>query len=633
MLGGAAPRVSSADSAAFREAISAYGEVAAALDEIEDLDSFLRLVAKKICELVQVRRCSIYLRDEEDPTIFRGRVGHADQDIDRHVRRLVAGSEADRFTREIVETKQPVALTNALTDPRPIRSTMRAWNVRSMLGVPMLLRGEVEGIIYLDNDGEPHSFGPEAHEIASVFADLAAVGVMQARAAADLKASVRSIVQQNRLMRRAVALDERLMRLVLDGASLTAMAEAIAEATGKPCAIHDASLRCLVAASPSHLQERIVPRLLDDDHRDHSDVRAALAATVGRPLAVIGPLPDAGLPQRFIVVPVSAAEEHLGYLVLMEYGSRFTRLDSHIATHAAITVGLGLAAERRVAAAEWDARQALAADLVRGNRDTTSLQRRAEHLGIDLSAPRVLCLVASESQEPGPPPSAGQIAETLGALLGDGEVLAAGVAEGVVAIVRLPENVPALEGIAAVRTALADTVRSLGRGDMIGAVSTRCTAPSQFERAYAEARQVMSCVRTFLDLDGPMVLSADDLGPGRLFLAASDRAEADRFAEDTLGPLLADNDGMRDLLNTLRVFFDCSRSVRRAALALGIHENTIRYRLSRIDELTGLNVNGDSDDQLAVQLALLILRLEGRLPSAPTGQLEETGEPLEPAAA
>ncbi len=87
---------------------------------------------------------------------------------------------------------------------------------------------------------------------------------------------------------------------------------------------------------------------------------------------------------------------------------------------------------------------------------------------------------------------------------------------------------------------------------------------------------------------------------------------------DTLGALLEDGDpGIHDLFVTLQAFFDCSRSVRRSATALGVHENTIRYRLSRIEDLTGLDIVGSGDVQLAVQLALLILRLEGRLPEPP----------------
>ncbi len=56
-------------------------------------------------------------------------------------------------------------------------------------------------------------------------------------------------------------------------------------------------------------------------------------------------------------------------------------------------------------------------------------------------------------------------------------------------------------------------------------------------------------------------------------------------------------------------------SIRGSAAALDVHENTIRYRLSRIEELTGLAVMHDPDAQLRARLSLLVLLLQGRLPA------------------
>jgi DNA-binding PucR family transcriptional regulator len=97
-------------------------------------------------------------------------------------------------------------------------------------------------------------------------------------------------------------------------------------------------------------------------------------------------------------------------------------------------------------------------------------------------------------------------------------------------------------------------------------------------------------------------------------LATAEREDAERFARDALGALLSDEEGTRDLLVTLQVFFEHGRSVRRSARALAVHENTIRYRLTRIEDRTGLRVAHSSNDQLTAQLALLVLRLEGALP-------------------
>ena len=76
-----------------------------------------------------------------------------------------------------------------------------------------------------------------------------------------------------------------------------------------------------------------------------------------------------------------------------------------------------------------------------------------------------------------------------------------------------------------------------------------------------------------------------------------------------LGPLLAAGDD--GLLETLHVFFDTGRSIRASGAQLAVHENTVRYRLARVRTLTGLDVAADASDQLSVQMALLVLRLQG----------------------
>jgi DNA-binding PucR family transcriptional regulator len=149
---------------------------------------------------------------------------------------------------------------------------------------------------------------------------------------------------------------------------------------------------------------------------------------------------------------------------------------------------------------------------------------------------------------------------------------------------------------------------------LIAGLSFVCQGPADFRRGLEEACQTLQNLMIFApDSLSPQVLAADDLGPCGLFLAATDRKQADQFAEARLGPLL--QTGSTELLTTLVAFFESSRSVRRTSLALGVHENTVRYRLVRIVEVTGLDVLSDANDQLAAQVALLVLRLEMRLGS------------------
>jgi sugar diacid utilization regulator len=298
----------------------------------------------------------------------------------------------------------------------------------------------------------------------------------------------------------------------------------------------------------------------------------------------------------------------------MEFGSRFGPLDMHIARRAATNAALELSAERRAARAEWDARSSLAGELIRGNPDGVALRRRAEYLGVDLDASHVVCLVGTDGPGAGALPTAAQFSAAFAQADGARAALATGVTEGMLVVLALDAGVPAIEAVGRVRDRVAEVLERLRAPALrlVGAVSTRCGAPADFPGAYRQAQQVMACMQSFGDTGRATVLTADDLGPGRLFLASSSREEADRFAHDALSALLVEgDDAMADLLMTLRMFFDNSRSVRKSAQALDVHENTVRYRLGRIEQLTGLAVGSSSDDQLTAQLALLILRIQG----------------------
>jgi sugar diacid utilization regulator len=607
--------------ASYRAAIRAFGDVAVALGKDKDLDTLLHLIAVRICQLTDVRRCSIYLRDESTG-LFHGQVGHAELDIDARVKRLTAGVAADGFTREIVETKRPVLVSNTRTDPRPIRATMRAWNVLAMLGVPMILKGEVIGIVFLDNEDQPHSFTAGVREIASTFADLAAVAIAQAQINTQMRQSLRTVARQNDLLRRAAVLDDRLAELTLKGADVREIGDAVADLTNKPTAIYDAAYTRRALAMPSWIEGEIAPQLLESPHRDDRAVQDALAALSETRPSVIGPLPSADLHHRFLVAPVTVRESLWGYVVIMEYGRRFGALDTHIARRAATNVALELSAEQRAAMAEWDARSALASELIRGAQDDVMLQRRADFLGVDLESPHLLCLITADEQDPSAIPSPHDVATAVSEITGREDVLAAAVAEGVVVIVSLAAagTSPETERPKVGELVAQSLVRLSQGGRLIGSLSRPCSCVGDYASAYVEVCQVMRCQRSFGTPECAPIVAAGDLGAGRLFLASADRAEADRFARESLAGLRGEDETRRELMRTLCVFFEQSFSVRKSATALDVHENTVRYRLARIQESTGLDVVGSSDDRLTAQLSLMILKLSGQISTqSPTG--------------
>jgi DNA-binding PucR family transcriptional regulator len=113
------------------------------------------------------------------------------------------------------------------------------------------------------------------------------------------------------------------------------------------------------------------------------------------------------------------------------------------------------------------------------------------------------------------------------------------------------------------------------------------------------------------------VLAADDIGAARLLLASASREEVRQFARDTFGPLLDEGTvKSEELLATLEAFLRRGRNVRECSDELGVHPNTVRYRLAGIERLTGLAVTTDDSDYLTARIAMTVLRLSTR-PAVP----------------
>jgi purine catabolism regulatory family protein/PucR-like helix-turn-helix protein len=100
------------------------------------------------------------------------------------------------------------------------------------------------------------------------------------------------------------------------------------------------------------------------------------------------------------------------------------------------------------------------------------------------------------------------------------------------------------------------------------------------------------------------VVAAGEVDVHQLLLAGAPDGLRAAMRRRVLGPLLTyDAEQHTDLVHTVRVFLECSGSPTRAAKALHVHVNTLRYRIGRAGELLGADLT-EFTDQLDVYLAL-----------------------------
>jgi sugar diacid utilization regulator len=159
-------------------------------------------------------------------------------------------------------------------------------------------------------------------------------------------------------------------------------------------------------------------------------------------------------------------------------------------------------------------------------------------------------------------------------------------------------------------------------GFAVTVARSRHTAdPADLHRAGAEALLAANVA----EARGHPELSFEETGAYRLLLPAmsEDPGELQGFFDETVAPLVAYDDQYEtELVRTLETFLDADGNVARTAEKLFTHRHTVRYRLERVKELTGLDVSS-TDGRERLSLGLKAMRVLGIV--APGGPTQEKG--------
>jgi DNA-binding PucR family transcriptional regulator len=220
---------------------------------------------------------------------------------------------------------------------------------------------------------------------------------------------------------------------------------------------------------------------------------------------------------------------------------------------------------------------------------------RLRQAGLDPAAP-VVAVVADFAGRP-------DMRESARTVLDD---VAAGFGPTVVATSRDSRAVALLAGdraglAADLRLALGRLAPGVGRLRLAVGVSAP-SAPGALSGALEEARYARRLAE--LRTGEVSVVTGDEVTSHVLLLATVPDDVRRTFATRVLGQVL-DYDERNDagLRQTLEAFLECSGSWSRAAEMLHLHVNTVRYRVERIEELTGRDLSR-LEDRVDVFLAL-----------------------------
>jgi adenylate cyclase len=175
------------------QALAGIGQV---VNSTLDLDSVLQIVMDTIVRLTQAERGFLMLRDSK---------GEMDTKIARNWEQesINPGEFAVSRTiiQRVIDTGGPILTTNAQEDPRfGGQESIVAYNLRSILCVPLKVKNDLIGVIYADNRIRSGIFSENERDLLTAFGNQAAVAIENARLFSSLRHTLAEVTELKNLM-------------------------------------------------------------------------------------------------------------------------------------------------------------------------------------------------------------------------------------------------------------------------------------------------------------------------------------------------------------------------------------------------------------------------------------------------
>jgi PucR family transcriptional regulator, purine catabolism regulatory protein len=398
------------------------------------------------------------------------------------------------------------------------------------------------------------------------------------------RAFTRLVNEQYDVLERAGQVHERLERLVIEAQGPGEVLASIAGAIGGSAVILDAwgaeTARHPAKGDPNQAQLRALAAELGEREE-------------GAAVAPFAPA-DSALADRALVVPVSGRRGApvVAWLVVVAEQPPLGDFERLIARQAAIVVGLELMRERVVRETERRLAGDLLSEALSGRLDSDDLRSRLRPFGVGDEA-GVLVFDLDD------PPAAERSLELSLSDAGTPALVATTGAAGrplLCAVVRADGDDP-------VEIARDARERLAGAHGRVRAAASRPVGVGSLRRAFHEARCALEAT-SLADGEVPEVASHNDLGAFTLLLALQDDEALRAYSDGLLEPIeQTEGEYGGELLRSLEAFIENNGNWERAARQLYCHRHTLRYRIRKIEELTGRDLSR-ATDRIELWLAL-----------------------------
>jgi purine catabolism regulator len=372
----------------------------------------------------------------------------------------------------------------------------------------------------------------------------------------------RLVAEQYDVLQRSLEAEHTLTRAVLEGEGVEGVIAALNRTTKGWAVLVDLH-GALVAASPKSAAGRL-PLLWSELQSPRAEgLRFSLSVVEGGHHIAIQPVSTQGRVEAFLSVGKREA---------------LSQFDRIVSSHAVSLLAIELTKTRAVAEAERRLKGDLLDQLLRNALEPGEARGALERLGFDLERP--VAVVALSGAEP---PVALALASEEVLARRPGGFLASAWDDVAVAVVQHEDG----RFLTELRSAVAARVA--------GQVLAGAGSPVDFDhlaQGVREARYALQVCRS----EGRLHAQFADLGTYQLLLSLQDPDALRTFADSVLAPLdRYDGQHGGELLPSLRAFLERNARWESAAKDLLVHRHTLRYRMRKVEELSGRNLSSARD--------------------------------------
>lgn len=472
--------------------------------------------------------------------------------------------------------------------PRDLSNLICKLAERGVAGVALLAEASPAVIDAASKMGEPLLSLPEQSDVRRL--ERAALSLLLDRGAA--------------MERHAAQVYQELTVLSAENAGLEEMAALIGRTTSKSVFIQDKRLNVIAAALTPEIESTraaietwiAAPENLPEQMRDRK-----LAAQSQIVLEQRLPVE----PWVRLIVPIIAKGMARGFLSLVGESQNIGMFDRSVAERSAAACALEMAKAKAVSEAEKRVRGSFVDAMLAGSLTPLEATRWARRNKYDPDG-RHAAIVAEWAQKEHP--TYRRLETLVHGLTGSfhGSVLIQSRESEVVIFSRLEPR----QGVETARS-IAQNIRRQSSGEfpndpMAIGIGRPVDALIGLRDSYREARQALSMARRLAE---PNPLYFGELNVYRLLFQLEHSPELATFCQEIIGKLIAyDRTQGTDLVETLTAYFGHKSNLSRTAEALFVHRNTLIYRMERIREISGLDLD-NPETRLSIQLALRAHRL------------------------